>query len=71
MLFSFDKLIVNCIFVNRISAGKLRSAFALVNKTFKRYSAYTLRRRHYIIRKYKEKIKERFWKYKLSKTKFE
>ena len=42
MLFSFDKLIDNCIFVNRISTGKLRSAFALVNKTFKRYSAYTL-----------------------------
>jgi hypothetical protein len=63
MLFSYDKLIDNCISVNRISTKKLRSIFSLVNKTFKRYSVYTLEQIkeedehfHYIIRKYKEKI---------------
>ena len=46
MLFSFDKLIDKCIhspfFTNCLTSNKLRSVFAFTNKTFKKYSSYTL-----------------------------
>lgn len=65
MLFSFDKLVTNCIPLNRLSVEHFRAIFALVNKTFQRYSSYTLeeikeedQHFHYIIKKYKEKIIE-------------
>ena len=76
MLFSYDKLIVNCLPINRISAEKSRSIFSLVNKTLQRYSAYTFeqikeedRHFHYIIRKYKEKIIENILRSQWSKKK--
>jgi len=46
MLFSFDKLIDECIhsqfFTNRLISNKLRGVFASANKTLKKYSNYTL-----------------------------
>jgi len=46
MLFSFDKLIDKCIhspfFTNCLISNKLRNIFAFTNRTFKKYSNYTL-----------------------------
>ena len=67
MLFSFDKLIDECIhgpfLTNCLSSSKLRSVFSSTSKLFKKYSAYTLseikeidRHFHYINEKDKQNL---------------